>query len=409
MSSSVALQPFNPFDPATVADPYPWYEAMRDATTAPFLQPFGAHLITRYEDCRAVLRDPETFSSERMQPSQRAERAGGPGANILGSDPPTHTRLRRLVSRDFTPRTIAAMEPRIREIVAKLLDERFRDGTIDIIGDLAGPLPTIVIAELLGVPSDDFEQFKVWSDNEITFVTPATSPAELARLTESSRQLRAYLEEAIRQTRAGTAANREGLIAKLVVAAEDGESLSEEELLSFVVLLLLAGNETTTNLIGNGALALARFPQKQAELDRRPELLPAAIEEFLRFDGPVQTTFRRVAKPTTVHGVDLEPGGSVAVVVASANRDPRHFTDPDSLRFDREENDHLGFGTWLHMCIGAPLARLEALAAFEALLERCPRFGLAAPDSALSYSTSFALRGLHRLPIRATPGKGSAG
>ncbi|MFN0147269.1 MAG: cytochrome P450 [Dehalococcoidia bacterium] len=397
---AVSAAAFEPFNPATIANPYPWYEAMREGEVAPFLAPFGAHLITRFSDCRAILREHEAFSSVRMQSGVRAERAFGPGANILGSDPPTHTRLRHLVSRDFTPRTVAALEPRVREIVKHLLDERLHDGELDIIRDLASPLPTMVIADLLGIPREDFERFKTWSDNEIMFIGPATPPEEVARLAESSRQLRAYLEHAIAEARAGRG-REEGLVAKLVVAAEDGDVLSEEELLSFLVLLLLAGNETTTNLIGNGALAMARLPEKQAELVRNPGLLPAAIEEFVRFDGPVQSTFRRVTAPRTIHGVELQEGDTVAVVVAAANRDPRQFDQPAALLFDRKEDEHLGFGTGLHFCIGAPLARLEARLAFEALLERAPMFALSVPDSTLTYASSFALRGLHQLPIRA--------
>jgi len=396
-----ALDGYDPFAPAVVVDPYPHYARMREAERAPFLAPFGMHLVTRYADVAAILRNWELFSSdERKAAVQRPRRKTSTGSTVLGSDPPDHTRLRALVTRRFAARSAAAWEANIQEIVDRLVDEALKKDVIDVMRDLAVPLPVMVIAKLLGIPAADYARFKAWSDNEITNIGPQTPPAEVERLERSSAELHAYFVEAIRQARQAEGDGRDDLIATLTAARDAGDALSETELVEFLVLLLLAGNETTTNLIGNGMLALARNPDQQRRLRENPELLSGAVEELVRFDGPVQSTRRILTGPATIHGVDLQKGDSVAVVLAAANRDRALCAEPDALDVSRADPGHVGFGHGLHFCLGAPLARLEAKHAFRALLERVPQLELAIPRPALAYTTSFFLRGLTALPLR---------
>ncbi len=397
-----ALGDYDPFAPAVVANPYPHYSRMREAERAPFLGPFGMHLVTRHADVAGILRDWELFSSdERKAASPRPRRKTSAGATVLGSDPPDHTRLRALVARKFSARSIAASwEHGIRAIALRLVDEALKKDVIDIIRDLAVPLPVMAIARLLGVPPADYAKFKAWSDNEVANIGPHTPLQEVERLERSSEELHAYFVEAIRRARDEADAGRDDLIATLTHARDEDELLTETELVEFLVLLLLAGNETTTNLIGNGMLALVRNPEQQQRLRESPQLLPGAVEELVRFDGPVQSTRRIIMAPTTIHGIDLRAGDSIAVVLAAANRDALFFADPDALDVARPDRGHVGFGHGLHFCLGAPLARLEALHAFRALLERAPRLELAVPDETLRYATSFFLRGLTALPLR---------
>ncbi len=399
-----ALDGYDPFAPAVVADPYPYYARMREAERAPFLAPFGMHLVTRYEDVSAILRNWGLFSSdERKSAGPRPRRKTSTGATVLGSDPPDHTRLRALVTRRFAARNVAAWEADIRAIVDRLLDDALKNGVIDVMRDLAVPLPVMVIAKLLGIPTADIARFKAWSDNEVKNIGSHTPPTEVERLERSSAELYAYFVEAIRRARLEGDNGRDDLIATLTAARDEGDALSEVELVEFLVLLLLAGNETTTNLIGNGMLALARHPNQQRRLRENPALLSSAVEEFVRFDGPVQSTRRILTGPAAVHGVELDKGAAVAVVLASANRDPALCAAPEALDVARVDPGHVGFGHGLHFCLGASLARLEAKHAFRALLERTPQLELAVPEAALPYTTSFFLRGLTALPFRRAP------
>ena len=396
------LGSYDPFAPAVVANPYPYYARMRESERAPLLEPFGMHLITRYGDVAAILRNHELFSSDERKASQvRQRRRTSTGATVLNSDPPDHTRLRALVTRRFSARTAtASWEDEIRQIVDRLVDDAAKKDVIDIIHEIAVPLPVMVIAKAIGIPAADYERFKQWSDNEVANNGPQTPPEEMERLQQSSEELHGYFVEAIRRARDEANDGRDDLIATLTSARDASDSLSETELVEFLVLLLLAGNETTTNLIGNGMLALARNPAQQRRLREHPELLGSAVEELVRFDGPVQSTRRILTGPATVHGIQLARGDSVAVVLAGANRDPAFFADPDALDVARTDRGHVGFGHGLHFCLGAPLARLEAKHAFRALLERLPQLALAVPDESLAYTTSFFLRGLKALPVR---------
>jgi cytochrome P450 len=391
---------FNPFRPDVIADPYPHYEEMRRAGPITWNDQFAAWLVTGFDDCSAVLKDPERFSSERERrttPNQmRQMQAGGRAATVLNSDPPKHTQLRNLVNKAFTPRSIAALEPRVRAIVDQALDEAIVDGQMDVVDGLAYPLPVTVIAEMLGVPPEDRALFKRWSDDAVTPVTPDTPEEEAQRRWRSVMDLREYFKDVIARRRRQPG---DDLVSRLVTARDEGNALSEEELLAFVVLLLLAGNETTTNLISNGVLALTRNPDQQARLRAEPGLMPSAVEEFLRYDGPVQGTSRVVLEPLSLRGVDLKPGDTVMPMLAAANRDPTHFADADRLLLDRDENDHLAFGWGIHFCLGSNVARLEASIAFEKLLQRMPSIELAQPEGSLHYRPAFILRGLEHLRI----------
>ncbi|HLX37334.1 MAG TPA: cytochrome P450, partial [Candidatus Binataceae bacterium] len=359
-------------------------------------------LIARYDDCLAVLRDHEHFSSRppEMLATLRAEFGPFAGAStMLDSDPPAHTRLRRLVSRAFTPRRIKDIEPRIRAIANELLDRIAERGSFDLMEDLASPLPMIVIAEMLGVPPEEHAQFKTWSNNIIeggrgTF--RGVTPGE--KVKSNSQELRAYLSAQIERRRREPG---EDLITALVQAHDEGGSLSSEELLAFVVLLLLAGNETTTNLIGNGTLALMRHPEQMRRLRDDASLLPTAIDEMLRFDSPVQSTVRTCTVATNVGGTDIAAGELVFVILASANHDARRFAKADDFDVARTPNDHLAFGEGIHFCLGANLARLEGAIAISSMLERFANLRLADPAAPLEYRGSYLLRGLKTLPMLA--------
>jgi cytochrome P450 len=313
---------------------------------------------------------------------------------MLFSDPPVQTRLRRLVSRDFTPRRIREMEPRIREIATRLLNEVEGRGSFEIMADLANALPVMVIAEMLGVPPEQYQTFKEWSD--IIIAGGNTLPGQPIPddVVEITNQLRSYFAREIdkRRTQPGP-----DLISALVAAHVDNEAMSAEELIAFVMLLLLAGNETTTNLIGNGMLALGRHPEQMELLRRSPELGPRAIEEMLRYDGPVQATSRRATADVEIGGTAIPAGAECFVLLAAANHDPAQFPDPDSFNITREVRDHVAFGEGVHFCIGAPLARLEGAIAIGETLRRFPKLHLADPTASLTYKGSYFLRGLDSL------------
>src|SRR5215831_9878013 len=337
---------FNPWDPEFRANPYPYYAPLL-AGPPPVIE-LGQKiaLIARYADVTAVLRDPR-FSADRSkttlaQVEQIRDRGPFKGApTILTSDPPVHTRLRRLVSRDFTPRRIREIEPRIRGITTQLLDAVQRKGELEVMADLANPLPVMVIAEMLGVPPERYETFKRESDIIVSSDNTAPGTPLPAAFHEAVDSLRGYFADEIgrRRHKPGT-----DLLSALVAAHDEAESLSAEELLAFVVLLLLAGNETTTNLIGNGLLALCHHPDQQQRLRDSRELIPTAIEEMLRYDPPVQMTIRMPTSTTTVGGTEIPAGTLAMVLLAAANRDPARFPRPDRFDVARKPNDHVSFG-----------------------------------------------------------------
>ena len=390
--SQKARERLNPQSAAQrLLNPFDWYRHQRE--NAPVFYDADRHIwmVFGYEDVQRVLSEHATFSSEYG----RGGGASDPlGASIISTDPPRHRQLRTLVTQAFTPRTVAQLEPRIQGIVDGLLDTVAGAGELDIIGDLAYPLPVIVIAELLGIPAEDRAQFKQWSDAVVTG-TRAAGMAGRDPQAEMSAYFLRLIEERRREPRGD-------LISGLLAAQIEGEHLSQVELLGFCVLLLVAGNETTTNLIGNAILCLDEQPDALERLRAEPALLPGAIEEVLRYRSPVQFMFRATVREAEMGGQAIPAGRPVIAWIGSANRDPVQFPDPDRFDIARTPNRHLAFGQGIHFCLGAPLARLEARIALEALLQRARRIQVA-PDARLDWLESTIVYGVKRLPVALTP------
>lgn len=393
---------FNPFVPSYRKNPYLQLGRLRSGDPVHRSEALQAWVLTRYADCLRVLRDHEAFSSDArraqgMVPAaitqQRAASPLGGEPTVLGTDPPGHTRLRGIVNRAFTPRAVEALRPRIEAIAASLLEQQPQRGGVDVMAALAQPLPVIVIAELLGVPAEDRERFTQWSSVIAQTTDLLPSEERMAAVAATTRELVDYFERFVAERER---APRDDLISTLLRAEEDGHRLTRNELLAFAILLLVAGNETTTHLIGNGMRALLAHPEALAALRARPEALPAAIEEMLRYDGPVQGLVRFVTADVEVGGRRLAAGDIVLCMLGGANRDPEQF--PDAERFDiaRAENRHLAFGHGIHYCVGAPLARVEAEIALRALLARWPSI---TPDGEAELGGTFLIRGPRRLPI----------
>jgi vitamin D3 1,25-hydroxylase len=389
---------FNPWDPAFRANPYPHYKPL---LTGPprILDLFGpTAMVARFADVTTVLRDHAHFSSVRPRdPSEPPNEGPFAGARtMLFSDPPLHTRLRRLVSRDFTPRRIREMEPRIRAIASELIDAASRKGELEVMSGVANALPVMVIAEMLGVPPEHYAQFKHWSDIVVSADNTLPGSPLPEEFHTATKALRDYFAEEIERRRRMPGPD---LVSALVAAHDDAEALNADELLAFVLLLLLAGNETTTNLIGNGMLALGRSPAQMDLLRQRPELMPRAIEEILRFDGPVQSTVRFTIENMNLAGTALPAGLGCFIILAAANRDPAQFADPDRFDITREVRDHVALGEGIHFCIGAPLARMEGSIAIGAMLGRFPRLRIKDPGAEVTYKGSYFLRGLTSLTM----------
>jgi cytochrome P450 len=367
-----------------VDDPYPIYERLRAAGPAVQLNP-GIWAVGRYDDVLFVLKNHQLFSSSVLG-------GGGFGARtIIGTDPPDHTRLRNIVNRAFTPRMVAAMEPRIREITTGLIDAVVTgDGRFDLIQDVAIPLPVIVIAEILGVEPERREDFKRWSDTFVfSGVAMGTAGSEDAR-----REFRDYFSQVIEARRREP---RQDLISALT-RAEGQDMLTAEEVFAFTLLLLIAGNETTTNLIGNAVLALLNHVDQFEAVKSDPARVPNLVEEVLRWDSPVQVIMRRATQDADVGGQTIPAGAVVMPMFASANRDERQFAEADRFDVLRENaRDHLAFGYGPHFCLGAPLARLEAQVAMEELLSRVQNLQIAADK--VERLESFLLRGPKSLPL----------
>jgi cytochrome P450 len=389
---------FNPWDEAFRANPYPHYKPLygRAPVLMNLMIPFA--LVARHADADAILRDHQRFSSVRMKNNIAMEPQQdlfGAADTVLFSDPPVHTRLRKLVSRAFTPKRIKDVEPRIREIAKMLLDRVEGRAEFDAIDELATPLPVMVIAHLLGVPPEDYARFKNWSDRiiERRNIPPGMPIPEASA--RAIAEMKAYFAEEIESRRRKPADDLIGVL----VTAEENDALSAEELQAFAILLLIAGNETTTNLIGNGMLALGRNPDQLELLRKDRSLLPSAIEEMLRYDGPVQSTGRHPLDEVEVGGTVFKPGTIVLVMIAAADRDPAKFAEPDRFDIRRDPNEHLAFGNGVHYCLGAALARLEGAIAFSELLDRFPTLRLADAQAEPKYKGSYFLRGLAELRI----------
>jgi cytochrome P450 len=388
---------FNPWDENFRRNPYSFYQPLRMGPP-PVLRFFiPVAVITRHADVRATLRDQNRFSNVPIPNRMTMETAEvfGDAPSVISSDPPIHTRLRKLVSRDFTVRAISELESHVRALTTTLLDEVAQKRQFDLMADFAVPLPVRIIAKILGIPGEHYETFKRWSDTliELASMPPGAKLADSARA--NLAEMRAYFAEEIERRRRHPGPD---LMSSLVSAHEDTEMLSASELMQFLVILLIAGNETTTNLIGNGMLALQNHPDQMKLLRREPALLPSAIEEMLRYDSPVQSVFRSAKQEVEIGGTVIEKGSGVFLMIGSANRDSAKFENSDVFDITRQENDHLSFGEGIHYCLGAPLARLEAAVAFGRILNRFPGLRLDG-NPKLDYKTSFFVRSLKSLPM----------
>ena len=387
---------FNPYDPAFNADPYPTYHRLR-AEDPVHRTPMGFWILTRYDDVATVLRDAR-FGRKGFDELIR-DRFGENTFDqaMLFRDPPDHTRLRALVNKAFTPRVIEEMRAKIQKTVDRLLDGVRDARAMDVIADLAYPLPVSVISEMLGVPAEDRDLFRGWSADiarSLDAIVLPTEPEVVERGNAARHALSSYFRALIAERRRRP---QRDLLSDLIAAEEQGDKLSEEELMATILLLFVAGHETTVNLIGNGTLALLRNPNQLEALRRSPALIGGAIEELLRYDAPVQRTGRMPNTDVELGGKRIAKGDLVLSLIGAANRDPAHFAEPDRLDLARADNRHLAFGWGIHFCLGAPLARAEAQAAIGTIARRMPALALATPTP--EWREASALRGLKTLPV----------
>jgi cytochrome P450 len=390
--------------PEAVADPYATFGLLREHDPVHWNAGHKSWVITRYDDVSAGFVDPR-LSSDRVQTvyesklsdAERAERA--PTFAVLSDwmvfkDPPDHTRLRNLVKRAFTPRAVAALEPRITEVVEHVLDLP-ASGTVDVVADVAYPIPAMVIAEMLGVPAEDRDLFRGWSNDISRLVFEgARDEADRQRAQGGLVALSDYLRELVREHRT---APREDLMSVLVHAEDADETLTTDEIVHTCVLLLFGGHETTTNLIANGFLALVRHPDQARLLLEQPEVGASAVEELNRYDGPAKAVVRRSAASFELGGRRIEEGQRVLLMPCAANRDPRRFADPDRLDLCRSDNRNVAFGFGIHYCLGAPLARLETRIALPRMLRRLE--GATVREDELRYQPVLLTRSLTRLLV----------
>jgi cytochrome P450 len=396
------------FDPAAATfrtDPFPVYQWLRNEDPAHWNPYLKAWVLTRYEDVKRVCLD-ERMSSDRLRPFFASLPAGEAARMaelirvltrwMVFRDPPEHTRLRRLASRVFHVRSMQALRPNVEAIAAWLLERIGERPRFDFIAEFAGPLPALVIIDMLGAPRSELARLKRLSDEMALFIGSArASEAKYARAEAATREMAELFRGMIAARRA---APREDLLSRLVHLEDDGERLSEDELVATCVLLLFAGHETTTHHIANGLLALTRFPGEMAKLRRSPGLAAAAVEELLRYDGPIGAQVRIVAEPQTLHGRSLRRGDRVFLMMNAANRDPRAFPEPDRLDLDRSGVAHLTFGFGPHICLGFPLARLEGQIALPAVLARWREIEV--EDGPAQWIDSLVLRGMKSLSLR---------
>lgn len=396
---------WNPADPAFKIDPYPTYARLR--TEAPvYRAPAGLVVVSRYDDVGRILRSSEVSrdieANEIIDPDDGvavSRRQRQTAKTILNLDPPDHTRLRRLVSKAFTPSAVERLRPRIVAMVDERLDVAAERGTMELIDDLAFPVPFLVISELLDMPTERGDELRDWSQALTRTLELDASEADLDAANSAIMQLVPYLVEIIEARRA---APGDDLLSALLAVEDDGDTLSPAELIAFVVLLYVAGHETTVNLIGNGMVALLDHPGELDRWRRDPALDATAIDELLRYDGPVQQTARVPMVPLELRGVDgepvvVEPGRVVLTLLGSANHDPAVFDAPDELRLDRPNaNKHMAFGAGIHYCLGASLAKLEAGIAISRLIRRFPTIE---PAGEPEWRGRITIRGLDRFPL----------
>jgi cytochrome P450 len=398
---------YHPSDPAVLADPFPLYRRMQDEDPVHWSPRLKGWVLTRYEDVKRVCLDTEAWSSDRLQPffASLPGSEAGRMAELMRMltlwmvfrDPPAHTRLRRLASRVFHVRSIHALRPNVESLTAWLLERIDGRERFDFIADFAGPLPALVIMDMLGVPRGELERVKRLSDEMALFIGSAREAAgKYERAEAATREMAAFFRELIAARRAEP---RDDLLSELVYLEDGEDRLSDDELVATCVLLLFAGHETTTHHLANGLAALLRFPGELERLRADPALAPAAVEELLRYDGPIGAQVRIAQRPGPLHGKPIAPGDRVFLLLNAANRDPRAYDDPDRLDLRRHGPPHLTFGFGAHICLGFPLARLEGQVALPAALARWRSLEPDGPPPA--WMDSLVLRGMTSMPLRA--------
>jgi cytochrome P450 len=416
--------------PEIRSDPYPFYKQLREQDPVHWDKEMGFWVLTRYDDivslytddrfsrAQGLMRGFERLSSNNQQIAQPVYHSFS--KTVFYADPPYHTHLRGLMNHAFTPRRVEQLRPYVQHTVDELLTAAQAKGEMDVIHDLAYPLPVMVIAELLGLPASDRARFKHWSDDLFAILGTVRHKSQhlLERAAQSLAEMTDYVRDLSQSRREDP---QDDLLSALLASTDDGylayhqdlfahpptdqlirehttsSSLTEDELVANINILLSTGHETTTHLIGNGVLALLQNPDQKQKLHEHPDLLPAAIEEVLRYDNPVQITYRAVLEDAEIHGKTIRAGDLVNTIIGSANRDDSHYAEPDQFDITRSEGRHLGFGLGIHFCIGAPLVRLEAEVAFESVLRRYPNLNLATDD--LQWQEHPIFRGLKSLPV----------
>jgi cytochrome P450 len=389
-------------DPEVLANPYPLYARLRDEAPVYFDPFLHTWVVTRYADVLKVLL---TFSADRTPSPEQLSAMGmsaiGPIAQVMVKqmlflDPPAHTRLRSLAATVFSPRRVKILEEHIRAIANDLIDKVLEKGQMDVMSDIAEPLPAIVTAELLGVPVADHEQLKDWSKDFAEMLgNYQHNPNRIPRVLKSTEEMTRYFYARIAEQKEHP---QEGLIQSLLSAEVDGDRLTDEEIVANTIVTMVGGQETTTNLIGNGMLTLLRNPQEKDRLMSDYSLIPSAVEELLRYESPSQQTGRIAREDVVIGGQEIKKGQAIIAVMASGNRDADRFPDPDKLDLARTDNRHLAFGWAAHFCFGAPLARLEGQIMLETMLRRLPQLEL--ETTHLTWRENLGLRGLNSLPVR---------
>lgn len=400
---------FNPFDREFRANPYPTYHHLRceESVHRYFVQ--GDWVLTRYADVKAVLKSGRVRSHDKpelIQQKNRYLQDKGKNFNTLAytsnqflfyMNPPDHTRLRGLVIKAFSSTLVERMRPRIQELVDKLLGKVRNTGSMDIIADLAGPLPVTVIGKMLGMPNEDQDQLHQWSNVLSRILDSLVSLEEYEAMNKAMEEFQEYLRALVAEREKKP---QQDLISDLIVAREQSDKLSQEELLSTCILLFATGEETTVNTIGNGMLALLRHPEEMEKLKKEPTLIQSAVEEILRYDSPVQMTNRIAIDNLEIGNQTIQAGEKIVLCLGATNRDPAQFPDPDRLNINRSENNHLAFGDGMHYCLGAALARAQAQIAINTLVQQFPDLQLASDN--LEWRKNVALRGLKSLRVTFT-------
>ena len=397
------LSLFRLLDPDVLADPYPLYHRLRCEDPVHWDSFLHSWVVTRYDDVVRVLRD---FSAQRTPTPERLTTMGlsalNPIANVMVKqmlflDPPAHTRIRSLASAAFTSQRVEVLRSHIRDIVRNLLTKVKPNGRMDVIADLAEPLPGIVTAEMLGVPVEDHRQLKLWSEDFAEMLGNFQhNPDHIPQILKTTEEMTAYFRSAMRKENL----RPDGLVSSLMNADIHGDRLTEEEVIANSIMTMIGGQETTTNLIGSGTLSLLRNPDQLEKLRANLSLIPSAVEELLRYESPIQHTARLTPEDTELGGKQIRKRQAVIAVMAAANRDPEHFPDPDRLDITREDNRHVAFGYGAHFCFGAPLARIEGQIALEEMV--CQFSSCSLEPGRLVWRTNLSLRGLTSLRINFT-------